>query len=219
MPTTPAGSTTDVGGSWLRPSSAGCRGQPRRMPRLAGDDGTAPAPREARSPPLHRTSSRPGRRIAGAGAGWFRFRFEGGLAVKRTGRPPIADALDHIRVSPHPQRSPQRPVLSERQGLSMATIGTFFRQGNVIEGRVKTLQFQEQVRLVPNPDVSSVVRAPDYLIYSGDVEIGGAWAIKKNNRTVYYNVRIDDVSLARPINATLYQSEEDNDHFDLVWSR
>ena len=101
----------------------------------------------------------------------------------------------------------------------MATIGTFVRQGDVIEGHVKTLQFQEQVRFVPNPDVASVVRAPDYIIYSGDIEIGGAWSVKKSGKTVYYNVRIDDVSLARPINATLYKSEENPDHFDLVWSR
>jgi uncharacterized protein (DUF736 family) len=57
------------------------------------------------------------------------------------------------------------------------------------------------------------------LIYSGEVEIGAAWARLRNGLVAYFDVRIDDASLSRPINATLYPADDDPDRFELVWSR
>jgi uncharacterized protein (DUF736 family) len=101
----------------------------------------------------------------------------------------------------------------------MATIGILRRQGDLVEGQVITLQFKQYIRLVPNPGADSSPISPALLIYSGEVEIGAAWARLRNGRVAYFDVRIDDASLSRPINATLYPADDDPDRFELVWSR
>ncbi|MGK9165293.1 DUF736 domain-containing protein [Inquilinus limosus] len=97
-------------------------------------------------------------------------------------------------------------------------IGTLYRNRDVIEGPVKTLLFQDRIRLVPNPRAADSPRAPDFLIYSGDHEIGGAWACRRDDRPASYTVQIRDPHVSRPIHATLCQSEQDDDRFDLYWS-
>ncbi|MGO4124211.1 DUF736 domain-containing protein [Inquilinus sp. YAF38] len=97
-------------------------------------------------------------------------------------------------------------------------IGTLYRNRDVIEGPVKTLLFQDRIRLVPNPQAAGSPKAPDFLIYSGDNEIGGAWACRREEPPVAYNVQIRDPHVSRPIHATLCQSDQDDDRFDLYWS-
>lgn len=98
-------------------------------------------------------------------------------------------------------------------------IGTLYRKCDVIEGLVRTLLFQDRIRLVPNPRASDSPKAPDLLVYSGDDhEIGGAWACRREDRSVSYNVQIRDPHVSRPIHAMLCQSAQDGDRFDLFWS-
>lgn len=98
-------------------------------------------------------------------------------------------------------------------------IGTLYRKCDVIEGPVRTLLFQDRIRLVPNPRASDSPKAPDLLVYSGDDhEIGGAWACRREDRPVTYNVQIRDPHVSRPIHAMLCQSTQDGDRFDLFWS-
>jgi|SRR5690349_16803688 uncharacterized protein (DUF736 family) len=103
-------------------------------------------------------------------------------------------------------------------------IGTLYRNCDVIEGPVRTLLFQDRIRLVPNPQAAVCPKAadsgsaPDLLVYSGENEIGGAWACPQDNRPVSYNVQIRDPHVSRPIHATLCQSEQDRNRFDLFWS-
>lgn len=98
-------------------------------------------------------------------------------------------------------------------------IGTLYRKCDVIEGLVRTLLFQDRIRLVPNPRASDSPKAPDLLVYSGDDhEIGGAWACRREDRSVSYNVQIRDPHVSRPIHAMLCQSTQDGDRFDLFWS-
>ncbi|WP_026870512.1 DUF736 domain-containing protein [Inquilinus limosus] len=98
-------------------------------------------------------------------------------------------------------------------------IGTLYRNRDVIEGPVKTLLFQDRIRLVPNPRAADSPKAPDLLVLSsGEDEIGGAWACRREDRSVSYNVQIHDPHISRPIHATLCQSEQDGDRFDLYWS-
>ena len=97
-------------------------------------------------------------------------------------------------------------------------IGTLYRNRDVIEGPVKTLLFQDRIRLVPNPQAADSPKAPDLLVYSGENEIGGAWACRREEQPVAYNVQIHDPHVSRPIHAMLRQSDQDDDRFDLYWS-
>ena len=99
----------------------------------------------------------------------------------------------------------------------MAVIGTFKRQGDVLAGEIRTLTFQVQnvtVRKVEKKGETS----PDYRVFVAGADIGAAWErTAKESGTVYLSVKIDDPSLAAPINANLVQKSGDD--YELIWSR
>lgn len=100
----------------------------------------------------------------------------------------------------------------------MATIGNFQRKGDVFAGSIRTLQFQADVRLVPNDRDGE--RAPDLIALVGDAQVGAAWEHRsRSSGKTYHSVKIDDPSLAGPIVANLVATEADPERFVLIWSR
>ncbi len=97
----------------------------------------------------------------------------------------------------------------------MSIIGTFIKSGDTFTGTVRTLVFNFKAKLVPTGASSD--QAPDYRVYSGDVEIGAGWK-KKSDAREYISLKLDDPSLTNPIFASLFAGD-DPDVFNLLWSR
>jgi uncharacterized protein (DUF736 family) len=53
---------------------------------------------------------------------------------------------------------------------------------------------------------------------TGNVELGAAWKKRSEEGRDYLSVKLDDPSLAQPINCALVESS-DSEGFILVWSR
>lgn len=102
----------------------------------------------------------------------------------------------------------------------MAVIGTFTpaKDGGWI-GTIRTLTIDAKVRLVPNDDRTSK-KAPAFRVFVGNSRIGDAWEAKTGGLSPrgYLRVKLDDPTLAEPINAALFQSET-GDAAQLLWSR
>jgi uncharacterized protein (DUF736 family) len=66
-------------------------------------------------------------------------------------------------------------------------------------------------------------KAPSHRIVSpskaGDVELGAAWKKRSEEGRYYLSVKLDDPSLAQPINCALVESGDKPDAFILVWWR
>ena len=65
-------------------------------------------------------------------------------------------------------------------------------------------------------------KAPSYRVVgpskTGNVELGAAWKKRSEEGRDYLSVKLDDPSLAQPINCALVESS-DSEGFILVWSR
>ncbi|TSD87032.1 DUF736 domain-containing protein [Mycobacterium sp. KBS0706] len=108
----------------------------------------------------------------------------------------------------------------EWRTIQMQRIGSFTRRDEIFEGQITTLTVKLEVRLVPNPEQDDGNgRAPDLLAFSGDAEVGAAWAKQENGRPPYYTIRLDDPSWPSPLSAALFQNRLDAKRFDMVWSR
>lgn len=94
-----------------------------------------------------------------------------------------------------------------------STDGTFI-------GHTRTLFFKsDKVVFEPIADAPSA-KAPAYRVYTGDeIELGAAWRkTGKGSGLVYYDVKLDDPTFAKPIFCRLVQSKQGNG-FLLVWER
>lgn len=102
----------------------------------------------------------------------------------------------------------------------MAVIGTFIpaKDGGWI-GRIRTLAINAKVRFVPN-DNRENDNSPTFRVFVGHSRVGEAWAAHSNGNPPkdYLRVRIDDPSLARPLDATLFIDGEGS-RARLVWER
>ncbi len=102
----------------------------------------------------------------------------------------------------------------------MATIGTFTaRRDGGWEGRIRTLTINVRAQIIPNDNRDSD-RSPDYLVYSGPIELGAAWIHHNIEPTgkQYLGIHLDDPSLNEPITAALFFIPG-TDRARLVWSR
>jgi uncharacterized protein (DUF736 family) len=102
----------------------------------------------------------------------------------------------------------------------MSVIGTFTpsKDGGWI-GTIQTLTIHKRIRLVPN-DNRENENAPAFRIVVGRLRVGEAWEERSTadlSRS-YLRVRLDDPSLAQPLNAALFCSE-DGKTAQLVWNR
>jgi uncharacterized protein (DUF736 family) len=99
----------------------------------------------------------------------------------------------------------------------MASIGTFKKSGNELQGEIVTLSLQTRgVRIVPETNRQND-NAPSHRVYAGRVDIGAAWSKRSNEGRDYLSVKLDDPSFTVPIYANLVEDEEDT--FTLIWSR
>ena len=86
-------------------------------------------------------------------------------------------------------------------------------------GAIRTLTIDTKVRFVPNDDRLSD-NAPAFRVLAGNACIGNAWDARTtgDNPKYYLRVRLDDPSLAEPLSAALFPSDE-GDRAQLVWNR
>ena len=100
----------------------------------------------------------------------------------------------------------------------MATIGTFKKVGNEIQGEIVTLSVQtKDVRIVPEANRTND-NAPSHRIYVGRAEIGAGWTKRSAEGRDYISVKLDDPSFSAPIYANLFD-DEGGDGYTLIWSR
>ena len=100
----------------------------------------------------------------------------------------------------------------------MATIGSFKKVGNELQGEIVTLSVQTKgVRIVPENNRASD-NTPSHRIFVGRAEIGAAWSKRSNEGRDYLSVKLDDPSFNAPIYANLVD-DEDGEGFTLIWSR
>lgn len=98
----------------------------------------------------------------------------------------------------------------------MTIIGTFTLNGDRYDGTVKTLAFSGPVSFVPQEKENE--NAPDFRVFSGQVELGGVWDRQSKKGNAYKSVKLDDPSFPAAIYARLVETPEDG-VFHLVWSR
>jgi uncharacterized protein (DUF736 family) len=76
--------------------------------------------------------------------------------------------------------------------------------------------------VVFRPNGAKTDKAPDYRAVAagkaGDVEFGAAWKKRSEDGRDYLSVKLDDPSLAQPLNCALVEPN-DGEGFILVWSR
>lgn len=103
----------------------------------------------------------------------------------------------------------------------MAQIGQFTRIQSGYAGQVRTLLLDIELAFVP-ADNTDVENTPDYRIHLGSedgAEVGAGWKHTGERAGAYLSVVLDDPSLAQPIRARLFQSDEDGRDWGLHWTR
>ena len=102
----------------------------------------------------------------------------------------------------------------------MSVIGTFTpsKEGGWT-GTIHTLTMNAKIRLVPNDNRDSE-NSPAFRAFVGKSRVGEAWEARSTAETPrdYLRVKLDDPSLAEPLNAALFWSE-DGKEAQLVWNR
>lgn len=102
----------------------------------------------------------------------------------------------------------------------MAVIGTFIpAKDGGWTGSIHTLTINAKLRFVPN-DNRDGENAPAFRIFVGRSRIGHAWEARSSGDDPkdYLRVRLDDPSLAEPLQAALFRSE-DGASAQFVWTR
>lgn len=98
----------------------------------------------------------------------------------------------------------------------MASIGTFTYENGVYVGVIETLSCAPApVRFEP-VTVKPTALSPDYRVFRGASEIGGAWGRFTKSKRRYLAVTLDDPAFNGPIECRLVGR---NDGFVLMWSR
>lgn len=103
----------------------------------------------------------------------------------------------------------------------MTQIGQFTRTQSGYSGHIRTLSLDLALVLVPT-DSADVENAPDFRIRLNDedgIEIGAGWRQTGERAGAYISVVLDDPSLAQPIRARLFQSDEEGRDWGLHWTR
>jgi uncharacterized protein (DUF736 family) len=99
----------------------------------------------------------------------------------------------------------------------MAIIGTFTKQENgSYTGTIDTLTFR--VHATFEPQAKRGKSSPEFRIVSGLSDFGAAWERTANGGHQYLSVRLDDPSLAAPIDCRLVRSSIE-DVYSLIWER
>ena len=100
----------------------------------------------------------------------------------------------------------------------MASIGSFKKVGNELQGEIVTLSVQTKgVRIVPETSRGND-NAPSHRVYVGRAEIGAAWSKRSEEGRDYLSLKLDDPSFNAPIYANLFD-DEGGEGYTLIWSR
>lgn len=103
----------------------------------------------------------------------------------------------------------------------MAKIGAFQKTKTGYSGRIRTLVIDAEVVLIPAKN-SDAENAPDFRIHAADAdgpEVGAAWKENGEKAGDYLSFLLDDPTLAHPIRANLFQSDNDESAWSLHWNR
>lgn len=96
-------------------------------------------------------------------------------------------------------------------------IGKFTKNDKgIINGKLETLTFVADITFYPNTGKKSE-KEPDYRIYRGKGEVGGAWDEHHDNCGSYLSLRLDAPTLAAPLYAALFTNEDGS--YRMVWNR
>lgn len=95
-----------------------------------------------------------------------------------------------------------------------ATICTFTRIGDGFNGTGLDAHAGRQGVDPARREFSD--KAPGYRVFSGRAEIGSAWQKTSGEGRDYLSVKLNDPSLAAPIQASLFATADDED--ELTWS-
>jgi uncharacterized protein (DUF736 family) len=101
----------------------------------------------------------------------------------------------------------------------MAIIGIFTRAADgKLSGNLRTLTLNTKLQFAPETNKSKD-SAPDFRIFSGNLEVGAAWKkIGRESGREYWSVKLDDPAFTKPLYASLIDTEDDK-IFHLLWSR
>jgi uncharacterized protein (DUF736 family) len=98
---------------------------------------------------------------------------------------------------------------------------TYDQAHDTYMGNLATLSVAVR-KVVFQPNEAKTDKAPDYRVLgagkAGNVEFGAAWKKRSEDGKDYLSVRLDDPSLAQPLNCALVEPSEAQG-FILVWSR
>jgi uncharacterized protein (DUF736 family) len=95
----------------------------------------------------------------------------------------------------------------------MATIGLFIKTAHGYRGTLRTLTLNTKLAIV---EVEKQGDEPDFRVFAGQAEVGAGWKRTSQAGRDYVSLRLDDPTLAEPINANL--TEVDGE-YRLIWSR
>lgn len=86
-------------------------------------------------------------------------------------------------------------------------------------GTIRTLTINTRVKFVPNENRAND-KAPAFRIFAGSSRVGDAWKARSggNKPKDYFRVRLDDPSLAEPLSAALFTSD-DGKSAEMIWNR
>jgi uncharacterized protein (DUF736 family) len=97
--------------------------------------------------------------------------------------------------------------------LVMATIGLFIKTPHGYRGTLRTLTLNSKLSIV---EVEKQGDEPDYRVFAGQAEVGAGWKRTSQAGRDYVSLRLDDPTLAEPINANLTEIDSE---YRLIWSR
>ena len=100
----------------------------------------------------------------------------------------------------------------------MAVIGIFAKHDKRFVGHIKTLNIDiGQVELVPVDTLTE--RGPSHRVVANGAEIGAAWSKLSQQNRAYFSLSMDDASFPAPLNASLFESDQEPGSYRLVWDR
>lgn len=87
-------------------------------------------------------------------------------------------------------------------------------------GHIRTMFFKSDKVVFEPTDGARTKNAPAFRVYTADeIELGAAWPkAAKETGTIYYDVKLDDPTFAKPIFCRLVQAKKGNGYL-LVWER
>jgi uncharacterized protein (DUF736 family) len=111
--------------------------------------------------------------------------------------------------------------LSKRKGENtMATIGTFKKDGNGYAGNIETLTLRAKITIEPADKKSD--KAPDFRVFQiadgFTSEIGAAWKKTSQESAEFLSVSLDDPTFAAKINCRLVKTGSEQG-YRLYWER